>query len=267
MLPQNPSLNEPQRNGQAPVEGSSVFYNEAGPANTGRFDIQEALNQIEELILDSPRLPLTGRTLIHEDEVLDQLDTVRMNLPSAFQEAVNILQQRDGILTEAEQYAQEIVATAEKQAAAILNDMTIIRQAEQQAQQLRSQVEQDCATLRAQTLSEIEQLRNQACQEWEDMRNRALTEGQAIQQDADAYADQVLQRMEGQFTEMLHVLRNGRQQLYQRQQQRGTEPTSLRRDLAGSPPVDPRQRQLGTQHRPIQPLQPPPQQPPHPPRR
>ncbi|NEP16910.1 MAG: hypothetical protein F6J97_08380 [Leptolyngbya sp. SIO4C1] len=219
--------------------------------------MQEALNQIEELILDSPRVPMSGRTLINEDDILDQLDSVRVNLPSAFEEATQLLQQREEILTEAEQYAQEIVATAEKQAAAILNDMAIVRQAEQQAQQLRSQTEQEAAALRAKTMAEIEQLQRQARQEWEDMRSRAVTECQAIQQDADAYADQVLQRMEGQFTEMLGVLRNGRQQLYTKQQRIiEAEPEPPR---AGPPMAEPRSRQqVGMpQPRSVPPLQPP----------
>lgn len=284
MLRQDSSLNDPQRNGQAPADNSAAFYDEAA-GDADRFDVQEGLNQIEEIVLDSPRLPLTGRTLILEDELLDQLDAVRLNLPTAFQEAVQLVKQRDEILTEAEQYAQEIVATAEKQAAAILNDMTIIRQAEQQAQQLRTQVEQECAALRAQTLGEIEQLQRQARQEWEDMRQGALVECQAIQQDADAYADQVLKRMEGQFAEMLHVLQNGRQQLFEKHG-RTLESSAAPQghDLPGAPPptsqrqldsrqqyVDPRQQQqrpTGNQpQRPsIQPIQPQPPQPPQPPR-
>ncbi|MEO0540416.1 MAG: hypothetical protein AAFZ80_06070 [Cyanobacteria bacterium P01_A01_bin.105] len=247
------------------ASGGEVLYEEAASQQPERFDIQEALNQIEEIVLDSPRLPLVGRTLVNEDELLDQLDNVRLNLPPAFQQSVQLLKQRDDILTEAEQYAQDIVSTAEKQAAAILNDMTIIRQAEQQAQQLRQQTEQECAALREQTLDEVEQLQQQARQEWEDMRGRAIAECETIQRDADAYAEQVLQRMEAQFSEMLSVLSNGRQQLTDRRAAIDAEASTARPSIAGQPPqnsiaqagtpVDP--RTVGTQHRPIQPMQPP----------
>lgn len=114
---------------------------------------------------------------------------------------------------EAEQYAQEIITSAEKQAAAILNEMSIIRQAEAQATQLRAKTEQECETLRTQTLNEVEQLRAQARQEWEEMHTRTVNEAQTIQEDADAYADQVLEDMERRFMEMLHILRNGRQKI------------------------------------------------------
>lgn len=183
------------------------------PSTSERFNIQRELDRIEEIVLESPRVPLSGKTMISEDELLDQLDVVRVNLPSAVAESVQIVQQRDEILLEAEQYAQEIITSAEKQAAAILNEMTVIRQAEAQAAQLRAQTEQECEALRAQTLGEIEQLQNQARAEWEETRGRTLAEAKTIQEDADNYADQVLENMERQFMEMLHVLRNGRQKI------------------------------------------------------
>lgn len=178
-----------------------------------RFNIQQELDRIEEIVLESPRVPLSGKTVISEDELLDQLDVVRVNLPAAVQESVQIVQQREEILMEAEQYAQEIVTAAEKQAAAILNEMAIVRQAEAQAAQLRATTEQECEALKARTLGEIEQLQTQARQEWEETRTRTVTEAKTIQEDADTYADQVLENMERQFMEMLHVLRNGRQQI------------------------------------------------------
>lgn len=196
---------------QNPVNtsASGEYYNPASE----RFNIQQQLDRIEEIVLESTRVPGFGKTLISEDELLDQLDVVRVNLPAAVQESVQIVQEREEILSEAEQYAQEIVTAAEKQAATILNEMSLIRQAEAQANQLRSQTEQECDALRAQTLSEVEQLQNQARQEWEETRSRTVSEAKIIQEDADTYADQVLGNMEQQFTEMLHILRNGRQQI------------------------------------------------------
>ena len=186
------------------------YYKNPAPE---RFNLQQELDRIEEIVLESPRVPLSGKTMVSEDELLDQLDVVRVNLPAAVQESVQIVQQREEILMEAEQYAQEIITSAEKQAAAILSEMSIIRQAEANAAQLRSQTEQDCEALRSQTISEIEQLQNQARQEWEETRSRTVAEAKTIQEDADTYADQVLENMERQFMEMLHVLRNGRQKI------------------------------------------------------
>ncbi|MEM9266728.1 MAG: ATP synthase F0 subunit B [Cyanobacteria bacterium P01_F01_bin.13] len=274
MVRQEPPLNDPRLinnprlNGQAAQADAAMPQQQPEPV--AGFDIQDALNQIEEAVLDSPRLPVMGRTMINEDDLLDQLDAVRLNLPSAFQEAQQMLEQRNDILSEAEQYSQEIITTAEKQAAAILNETTILRQAEQQAQQLRLQVEQECAALRSQTMMEIEQLQAQTKQECDEMRKTAIAECHAIQTDADTYADQVLQRMETQFSEMLDVISNGRQQLYDRQQR--ARQVSLAATEQQQPPTAPSRRPGPTTQRPAPPqqqsyIQPPQQQPPRPPQR
>lgn len=208
-LPSNPFPENSSSRNPVNTSASGEYYNPASE----RFNIQQELDRIEEIVLESTRVPVYGKTLISEDELLDQLDVVRVNLPAAVQESVQIVQEREEILNEAEQYAQEIVTAAEKQAATILNEMSLIRQAEAQANQLRTQTEQECDALRAQTLGEIEQLQTQARQEWEETRARTASEAKTIQEDADTYADQVLGNMEQQFMEMLHILRNGRQQI------------------------------------------------------
>ncbi|NEQ38577.1 MAG: hypothetical protein F6K40_20825 [Okeania sp. SIO3I5] len=154
-----------------------------------------------------------GRTLIDEEQLLDQLDIVRLNLPVAFQEAEMIVRHKDEILQEAELYAEEIIENAEQRADQILNEMGLVQQAKLEADQLRNQVQQDCEAIQQATIAEIEQIRYQAQQELEEMRARAIAESDEIQNGADDYADHVLDSIEQQLTDMLQVIRNGRQQL------------------------------------------------------
>lgn len=180
-------------------------------------DIQQELNTLEEMLLDSPRIPLTGKTLVDEEELLDQLDAIRINLPTAFQQAQEIIRQKQEILAEAEDYARQIAAMAEERAAQIMDELGIVRQAEAEAQQIRQQLRQECETLQQQTLAEVEQLKQQARRELEEMQKQALAEQRAIQQEADTYADQVLGDIEHKLSDMLRVIRNGRQQLHRDQ--------------------------------------------------
>ncbi|MGI0493475.1 hypothetical protein ACN4EG_16965 [Alkalinema pantanalense CENA528] len=179
------------------------------------LDIQQELNRLEEMLLDSPRLPLplSRRTMVDEDAFLDQLDLVRLSLPEAFQLAEEVVRQKDEILVQAEQYAQEIIETAEQRAAQILNETGILRQAEYEAQQLQMKVQQECEAAQQQVLAEIDQTRRQAQRELEGMQQRALEEAEEVQRGADEYADKVLRDMEAQMSEMLRIVRNGRQQL------------------------------------------------------
>ena len=190
------------------------------------FNLQREFNRVEEMILDSPRIPFTRRTLVDEDKLLNQLDFVRMNLPDAFEKAVEVVEQRQQILQEADDYAQDTVQSAQQRAAQMLNEMEIVRRAELEANKIRRQVEHDCESIQRKTLAEVEQLRRQtqqeieqmrraAQQELEQMRRQTLAECEEIQNGADRYADAALERIEQQFSEMLKVIRNGRQQIHQ----------------------------------------------------
>lgn len=165
------------------------------------------------MILDAPRIPLTRRTMIDEELLLDQLDLVRVSLPEAFQEAQEIVRQKDEIFLQAEQYAQEIIEAAERRAAQVLNESGVMRQAEMEAQQLRQRVQQECDAVQQQTISEIERTRLQAQQDLEAMRRTAIEECEEIQIGADSYADRVLRDMESHVSDIMRIVRNGRQQL------------------------------------------------------
>ena len=207
MLRQDPSRSEP------PDRNEPSHPSELPPSRSGGIDIQRELNRIEEILFDSFHIPFTGRTLVDEEVLLAQLDLIRENLPVAFEEAEKVVRQRDEILLQAEEYAQEIMETAERRADQILDEMGIIQQAELEANQIRKRVQQECEVIQEQTLAEIERMRLQAQQELEQMRQLALVECDDIQNGADDYADAVLTSIEQQLTEMLRVIRNGRQQL------------------------------------------------------
>lgn len=205
---------EPDNNGHSTETESPQAVGSYGEATrTAGVDIQRELNRLEEIVLDSPRIPLTRRTLVDEEQLLDQLDLVRLNLPIAFQEAELIIRHKDELIQEAELYAQEIIGAAEQRASELLNEMGLIQQAKVEADQLRQQVQLDCEAIQQATITEIEQIRYQAQQELEEMRARAIAECEEIQNGADDYADHALDNIEQQLTEMLRVIRNGRQQL------------------------------------------------------
>lgn len=197
----------------SPDDDEPTNQDELSQRGTASVDIQRELNRVEEMILDSPRIPLTRRTLIDEEQILEQLDLVRLNLPAAFEEAEAILRQRDEIVLEAEQYAQQLIEAAEERAAQILDETGILRQAKQEAQQLWQMVQQECETAQEQALAEIERMHREAQQELEEIRARAIAEADAIQNGADDYADSTLNSIEQQLAEMLRIIRNGRQQL------------------------------------------------------
>lgn len=214
MLRHDPSRIDPDSNGQfpeSPTDEPGFTYGEA--ERTGSIDIQRELDRLEEMIIDSRHIPFTAIALVSEGKFLDQLDLVRVSLPEAVREAEEIVHHKEDILLQAEDYAEQIIEAAHERANQILDEMGLIRRAEQQAAEILAQVQEDCLALQEQTLSEIDQMRQAAQQELEQMRQQAIAEATEIQNGADDYADQVLDTMEQKLNEMLRVIRNGRQQL------------------------------------------------------
>ena len=179
----------------------------------GGVDIQQELNRLEEMLLSSPHIPLTRRTIVDEELLLDQLDLIRLHLPTVLQAAQAIVEQKQAILFQASQEAEEIIHLAQDRAAQMLSETAIMQQAELEATQILQQVQQDCITLHEETMVEIDLMRQQAQQESNQMRQKAIAQSQEIQTGADEYADAVLNDLEQQLKDILRIIYNGRQQL------------------------------------------------------
>jgi hypothetical protein len=67
--------------------------------------------------------------------------------------------------------------------------------------------------MQQQVMMDIDQMRRQARQEFEEIQRMTIAECEEIQRGADDYADRVLSDLEVQFSEMMRVIRNGRQQI------------------------------------------------------
>jgi gas vesicle protein len=215
MLRPKPSGIELNQNGSNPPLQEfpeEISYN-GDTTRATSVDIQQELNRLEEMIVAGFNIPLTRRTIVDEDKLLDQLDEIRLSLPEAFEEATAIMQQKEEILLQAEEYGQQIVDAAQTKRSQILDESDIIRQAEREAGELRRQVQQECEKMLQETLEEIDRKRRACQQEIEEMRRQAVAEAEAVEQGADEYADGVLENIEQNLLDMLRIIRNGRQQL------------------------------------------------------
>jgi cell division septum initiation protein DivIVA len=188
-------------------------------------NLLQEVQQLEEMIiLDGTKFPLTGRKLIDEQQLLDQVTQIEQCIPEAVQAAENIVRRREEIVAQAQAQANSIIQAAQQKAEQIANTLRIRQQAELEAQQLRDQVQQETSTLRLQvqqemanlrqqTVREMDQIRNQTQQQIDLMQQNARSECQRLQVEADSYAEQVLSETEQRFQHMQQVLRNGRQVL------------------------------------------------------
>lgn len=132
------------------------------------------------MILNSPKVPLTSKIIIDEDNLINLIDDIRQELPSEFRNAQEIVAQRDSLLAEAQREADAIRSSADRDRMRAVSDTEVYRQAQVEADRL---------------------IREAHIQ---------LHEQQAS---ADQYADEVLAELESKIGRALQTIKNGRQQL------------------------------------------------------
>ncbi|MGD0195083.1 MAG: hypothetical protein ABSC35_09510 [Candidatus Dormibacteria bacterium] len=147
----------------------------------------DLVDQLEELVSTGRRVPFTSGVVVNEDEVLELIDRTRLALPDELMQARHLLEDQRRVLTEAEQEAERIlsraeaevdriVAEAQARAAVMVNDHALVDQAREQAATLIAQAEERAA---------------KTCS------------------DADAYAREVMLRLEDQLMRAATTVRKG----------------------------------------------------------
>lgn len=96
--------------------------------------IEGILNEIDELLEDSWSLPLSGgRCVVDAEKVRDMIDSIRVSMPGEIKQARAVVADRNQILTLAKGEAEALIRKAEERAKSLLNQESIVRQANTKA--------------------------------------------------------------------------------------------------------------------------------------
>jgi cell division septum initiation protein DivIVA len=148
-----------------------------------RLDILYLLDQLEEVLGGGSRLPLTSRTLVDEQEILDILDQIRVSIPDELKAARRLTQERDQILADARAEADRILRDADVQAAERIAEHGLVHAAESRAA---------------------------------DIEDRAMRQAEDVRREADAYAYRVLQKLRDQVGQVAQTVDRGMSELESR---------------------------------------------------
>lgn len=157
------------------------------------IDIDYLIEQLEDLRERGIEIPFTSLVLIDQEKFLRLINQLRISVPREIQEARQITMERDRIIAQARERAENIVALAEQQANELVSDHAIAQRAESREQELLE---------------------------------AARREAESIRAEADAYALRVLEELQEQLEAFQRTVSNGITLLRQAQQQRaaGEEP-------------------------------------------
>ena len=144
------------------------------------MELFNALNELEEIVENSIKVPMTRRVLVDEDRLLDMLDRIRTTLPEEIRQAKWIIQEREKVLAETKKEAGRIMEDVQKQMERRVDESEITRQARIKA---------------------------------EETIERAENIAREIKQGAREYADELLNELEKRIESVISEIRTGRAEL------------------------------------------------------
>lgn len=149
------------------------------------MDIIKLLDELEELLESSSRIPMTGKVILDAESVFDYIDRIRAVLPEEIRQAKFVSEEREKMLQEGQRQAEKLFEEARNHAEKMLADNEMVKQAQIQAENM---------VLQAEKVS-LE-----------------------IKDSAKIYANDVLHQMEFNLEKVLSMIKKGREELQNKQQ-------------------------------------------------
>lgn len=147
------------------------------------MDLLYLLEQLEDVLGAGSRVPLTSRTLVDEQELLDIIDQIRVSIPDEIKAARRLTDERDQVLADARAEADRVLRDADARAAERLAEHSLVRAAQDRAA---------------------------------DLEDRAMQHAADIRREADSYAFRVLQKLREQISTVAQTVDRGMDELESR---------------------------------------------------
>jgi vacuolar-type H+-ATPase subunit H len=111
-------------------------------------ELLSVLDDLEEFVQSSPRVPLTKKVLVDEEKFLDLLDRARTILPEEVRKAKWLVQEREKVINESRQEANRLLEEAQKEIEKKVEESEIVRRAREVAEEIVSKAEQVAREMR-----------------------------------------------------------------------------------------------------------------------
>ncbi len=154
------------------------------------------IDELEQLVLESRRLPVGGNLVVDRRRLLDLIDQLRLAIPADLRQAQQVLEARQQIIDDAHLSARRTMERAEQERARLIEEHALSRAAQERAQQLimdaEARARQIVAEADATAAAHLSEAAEATRQELENL-NR--------------YTREVLQRLERLLTQLLTSVR------------------------------------------------------------
>lgn len=153
--------------------------------------VNDILEEIENLVVESRHVAFTNKTMIDENDLVRLVEDLRNQLPMEISKAENIMQQKQDIIDAANEEAARVVEQAKAYANRLVEESQIVIEAQDRAREILQQAK---------------------AQE-EEIRERSLQSSQQLRSDAQQYANQVFDHLIANVGGALNVVQQAKEEL------------------------------------------------------
>jgi len=161
-------------------------------------DLLALLDELEGFLAESSRIPLTGKLLVDEQEILEIVDRLRQSIPDALHQAQRLTRDRDRLLQQAREEGEAFINESKAYAEKLTRDSVINQRAQEEGDRV------------------VEEARRMS---------------REIRLAARDYADELMERLEANMQKALSIVRAGREEL-------GMGQAAATSEASGAAPAD-----------------------------
>lgn len=160
--------------------------------------IEQAIDEIYNYVEDCKPSKLSpSKVIVDREQLYDLLDELRLCAPEEIKRYQKIIHNRDGILSEAQQRAEDMLAQAQNQTAQLLDQSELVQSAYQRAEDIMKQATE-----------EAQRLVNQADAESTQMRKAALLYTNDLLSEAQQNIEQSLREIDNKSRMLTSAMKN-----------------------------------------------------------
>lgn len=106
------------------------------PSTDSATDILYLIDQLEELVSLSKRVPMSRRVMVEEEDFLAIVDQLRVSLPNEIKQAQRVIKEREHIIGDAQDEATRIIQSARERAEDMVSQHEIMAEARQRGEEI-----------------------------------------------------------------------------------------------------------------------------------
>lgn len=105
-------------------------------ASEGTVELLYLLDQLEDMVGVSKRVPFSHRVMVEEDDFVELVEQLRLAIPSEVRQAQRVVRDREKIIAEAQQEAARIIEGARSRAEYLVSNEGVFNEAKQRSEEI-----------------------------------------------------------------------------------------------------------------------------------